>query len=121
MDAVGGSLDGAALRWYHCLPAATKADVETFKQEFKERFHALAEEMNFLAIKQQQDESTDKYVERAEKLALGHDLPEPYKVEFTANGILNKYKEKVLSREQKTFRKLRHFIACTKGEGELVF
>ena len=59
---------------------------ETFKQEFKERFHALAEEMNFLAIKQQQDESTDKYVERAENLRLDMTFLS-LQVEFTANGI----------------------------------
>ena len=88
MDAVGGSLEGAALAWYHCLPPSKKADVETFKQEFKERFHAPAGDVNFLPIKQQQVESTDRYVERAEKLALGHDLPDAYQVQFT--GLLNK-------------------------------
>lgn len=58
------------------------------------------------------------YLSRAEKTALGHDLPEIYKVQFAIQGLENQVKAKVISKEPKTFQELRHAVSLAKAQLE---
>ena len=52
---------------------------------------------------------------RAEKMAIGHNIPEDYKVQFTVNGLDAKFKQRIISKEPKTFQELRHALALAKA------
>ena len=55
-----------------------------FTERFKPAFHRVT----MLQIKREPGETCEKYLERAERLALAHhDLDEAYKVQFIANGL----------------------------------
>ena len=69
-----------------------------------------------MGIRQEPDETTDSYIERAERTGLGHALEEQYKVQATASGLLDMWRGKVLAREPKTFQELRTVIAKVKLE-----
>lgn len=55
--------------------------------------------MPLMGIRQEPDETTDSYIERAERTGLGHALEEQYKVQATASGLLDMWRGKVLARE----------------------
>ena len=51
-------------------------------------------------------------------MAIGHNIPEDYKVQFTVNGLDAKFKQCVISKEPKTFQQLRQALALAKAELE---
>lgn len=83
----------------------------------KSRF-ANIETNSLLRLKQYTGEATSDYLSRAEKISLGHDLPEIYKVQFTTNGLIHSIKKGVISKEPKTFQELRHAVDQAKQELE---
>ena len=52
-----------------------------------------------MSIKQNTGESTDAYLARAEKMALGHDLTKVYKVQFIVNGLNNFIKSRIIGKK----------------------
>lgn len=71
-----------------------------------------------MGIKQDIGENTDAYLARAEKIALGHNLPELYKVQFIVNGLHNNIKSRIIAKQPKTFQTLREAIVIAKAELE---
>lgn len=73
--------------------------------------------MAMLGIRQESGETCEKYLERAERLALAHhDLDESYKVQFIANGLISNIRGRVLAREPQTFQALRRDISLVQLE-----
>ena len=118
LQAIGCNLEGPAASWFLGLPDATKQSKEAFVEAFKTRFNSEQRSVSFINIRQLPDETTDKFVERAEKMAIGHNIPEDYKVQLTVNGLDAKFKQRIISKEPKTFQELRHALALAKAELE---
>lgn len=45
-----------------------------------------------MGIRQEMDETTNTYIERAERIGLGHPIDEQYKVQATACGLLEMWR-----------------------------
>ncbi|XP_062581096.1 uncharacterized protein LOC134242911 [Saccostrea cucullata] len=116
--AIGCSLEGQAETWLQTLTTQQRTNLKDFKDCLKSRFAPQETNFSLLSIKQQHGESTDTYLSRAEKTALGHDLPEIYKVQFVIQGLEKQIKEKVLSKEPKTFQQLRHAVSLANAQIE---
>ncbi|XP_062615505.1 uncharacterized protein LOC134277195 [Saccostrea cucullata] len=116
--AIGCSLEGQAETWLQTLTTQQRTNLKDFKDCLKSRFAPQETNFSLLSIKQQHGESTDTYLSRAEKTALGHDLPEIYKVKFVFQGLEKQIKEKVLSKEPKTFQQLRYAVSLANAQIE---
>lgn len=71
-----------------------------------------------MSIRQQTGETTDVYLSRTEKTALGYDMPEIYKVQFAIQGLKIQVKAKVISKEPRTFQEVRHAVSLAKAQLE---
>ncbi|XP_060080337.1 uncharacterized protein LOC132559726 [Ylistrum balloti] len=116
MAAMSFNMEGAAALWLQGLSGEDKTDFIKFKELFITRFGQKASDNKFFGTKQQPDENGDRYLERIEKLALGHNLPECSKVQVAMNGLHSKIKSKVLGKEPTTFMDLRHYVDLAKEE-----
>lgn len=76
--------------------------MQQFKQCLKDRFAPNEATFSLMGIKQDISENTDAYLARAEKIALGHNLPELYKVQFIVNGLHNNIKSRIIAKQPKT-------------------
>ncbi|XP_062569805.1 uncharacterized protein LOC134231848 [Saccostrea cucullata] len=118
--AISCNFEGQAATWYHTLSSAEKSNMQLLKKSLKDRFAPNEATFNLMGIKQEFNETTDMYLARAEKVALGHDLPELYKVQFTVNGLLNSIKSRIIGKQPKTFQALREAIIIAKAELDCV-
>lgn len=109
------ALDGSASTWFQSLQPPC-ASLTAFKTKLKERFQPIEYGMPLMGIQQQIDETTDSFIERAERTGLGHNIEEQYKVQATASGLLPMLRGKVLAREPKTFQQLRKAVSLVKME-----
>lgn len=116
--AIGCSLEGQAETWLQTLSPRQRNNLTEFKECLKNRFAPQETNFTLLSIRQQAGETADMYLSRAEKTALGHDLPEIYKVQFAIQGLENQVKAKVISKEPKTFQELRHAVFLAKAQLE---
>ena len=114
--AVGCNLDGQAATWYHTLSNREKTNMQLFKQCLRDRFAPSEATFSLMSIKQNTGESTDAYLARAEKMALGHNLTEVYKVQFIVNGLNNCIKSRIIGKKPQTFQALREAVALAKAE-----
>lgn len=88
LDYVPCLLDGSAGTWFQTLIPTLYPTLQDFMGLFTERFKPASHRVTMLQIKQEPGETCEKYLERAERLALAHhDLDEAYKVQFIANGL----------------------------------
>uniref|UniRef100_A0A8W8N0V7 Chromo domain-containing protein n=1 Tax=Magallana gigas TaxID=29159 RepID=A0A8W8N0V7_MAGGI len=116
--AIGCSLEGQAETWLQTLSPRQRNNLTEFKECLKNRFAPQETNFTLLSIRQQAGETADVYLSRAEKTALGHDLPEIYKVQFAIQGLENQVKARVISKEPKTFQELRHAVSLAKAQLE---
>ncbi|XP_065921119.1 probable serine/threonine-protein kinase ifkA [Magallana gigas] len=116
--AIGCNLEGQAETWLQTLSPRQRNNLTEFKECLKNRFAPQETNFTLLSIRQQAGETADVYLSRAEKTALGHDLPEIYKVQFAIQGLENQVKAKVISKEPKTFQELRHAVSLAKAQLE---
>uniref|UniRef100_A0A8W8MM89 C1q domain-containing protein n=1 Tax=Magallana gigas TaxID=29159 RepID=A0A8W8MM89_MAGGI len=116
--AIGCSFEGQAETWLQTLSPRQRNNLTEFKECLKNRFAPQETKFTLLSIRQQAGETADMYLSRAEKTALGHDLPEIYKVQFAIQGLENQVKAKVISKEPKTFQELRHAVSLAKAQLE---
>nr|XP_034338064.1 uncharacterized protein LOC117692861 [Crassostrea gigas] len=73
--AIGCNFEGQAATWFHSLTDQQKSNMQQFKQCLKDRFAPNEATFSLMGIKQDISENTDAYLARAEKIALGHNLP----------------------------------------------
>ena len=73
--------------------------MQLFKQCLRDRFSLSEATFSLMSIKQNTGESTDAYLARAEKMALGHDLTKVYKVQFIVNGLNNFIKSRIIGKK----------------------
>lgn len=116
--AIGCNFEGQAATWFHSLTDQQKSNMQQFKQCLKDRFAPNEATFSLMGIKQDISENTDAYLARAEKIALGHNLPELYKVQFIVNGLHNNIKSRIIAKQPKTFQNLREAIVIAKAELE---
>lgn len=55
-----------------------------------------------MGIRQEMDETTNTYIERAERIGLGHPIDEQYKVQATASGLLEMWRNKVFASQTRS-------------------
>ncbi|XP_060071838.1 uncharacterized protein LOC132551677 [Ylistrum balloti] len=116
LAAMSFNMEGPAALWLQGLPDTERTDFVKFKESFLHRFGQKTTDNKFFSLKQSSEEPAEKYLERAEKLALGHTIVESYKVQVAMNGLQPKLKSKVLGKEPKTFLDLRHAVDLAKEE-----
>nr|XP_034315860.1 nuclear transcription factor Y subunit beta-like [Crassostrea gigas] len=83
--AIGCNFEGQAATWFHSFTDQQKSSMPQFKQCLKDRFAPNEATFSLIGIKQDISENTDAYLARAEKIALGHNLPELYKTQEKDN------------------------------------
>nr|XP_034305039.1 uncharacterized protein LOC117682149 [Crassostrea gigas] len=116
--AIGCNFEGQAATWFHSLTDQQKSNMQQFEQCLKDRFAPNEATFSLMGIKQDISENTDAYLARAEKIALRHNLPELYKVQFIVNGLHNNIKSRIIAKQPKTFQTLREAIVIAKAELE---
>lgn len=108
-------LMGSTSTWFQTLQPPC-ASLTVFSTLLKERFHPTTYGVPLMGIRQEMDETTNTYIERAERIGLGHPIDEQYKVQATASGLLEMWRNKVLAREPNTFQERRTVIGKVKLE-----
>lgn len=106
---------GSTSTWFQTLQPPC-ASVTVFRTLLQERFHPTTYGVPLMGIRQEMDETTNTYIERAERIGLGHPIDEQYKVQATASGLLEMWRNKVLAREPNTFQERRTVIGKVKLE-----
>lgn len=117
LDYIPCLLEGSAGTWFQTLNPTQYQTLQAFKDLLSERYKPASYKMAMLGIRQESGETCEKYLERAERLALAHhDLDESYKVQFIANGLISNIRGRVLAREPQTFQALRRDISLVQLE-----
>lgn len=87
----GMPLMGSTSTWFQTLQPPC-ASVTVFRTLLQERFHPTTYGVQLMGIRQEMDETTNTYIERAERIGLGHPIDEQYKVQATACGLLEMWR-----------------------------
>lgn len=117
LDYIPCLLEGSAGTWFQTLNPTQYQTLQAFKDLLSERYKPASYKMAMFGIRQESGETCEKYLERAERLALAHhDLDESYKVQFIANGLISNIRGRVLAREPQTFQALRRDISLVQLE-----
>ncbi|KAK3104775.1 hypothetical protein FSP39_009897 [Pinctada imbricata] len=118
LQAIAYSLEGGAASWWQTLPDEVKTTLSTFKTEFKKRFNSGSTDISIMSIKQFEAETAEEFLQRAERVALGHELPERYKVQLAVKGLKPDIRSRVLGKEPSTFSELRRCVQLAQAEIE---